>query len=73
MAYFFKQWGEWLPMSEYDPFTHGPCEKYKHGWAWLAGERNADELPMSVFALGKKRAGRMLDGREWNEFPEVQA
>lgn len=23
--------------------------------------------------VGKKRAGRMLDGREWNEFPAVTA
>jgi hypothetical protein len=22
---------------------------------------------------GKKRAGRLLDGREWNEYPEVHA
>jgi hypothetical protein len=22
--------------------------------------------------VGKKAAGRLLDGREWNEFPEVR-
>lgn len=27
---------------------------------------------MSMFRIGKKAAGRLLDGREWNEMPEVQ-
>lgn len=26
---------------------------------------------MSMFRIGKSRAGRLLDGREWNEFPGV--
>jgi protein gp37 len=25
-----------------------------------------------AFRVGKKAAGRMLDGREWMEFPEVK-
>lgn len=27
--------------------------------------------PDCVFRFGKKRAGRLLDGREWNEFPQT--
>lgn len=27
---------------------------------------------MMMFNVGKKKAGRLLDGREWNEFPEVK-
>lgn len=27
----------------------------------------------TVFSVGKKRAGRLLDGREWNEYPEVKS
>jgi len=27
--------------------------------------------PSSCFKVGKKKAGRLLDGREWNEFPAV--
>lgn len=26
---------------------------------------------VSVWRVGKKKAGRLLDGREWNEMPEV--
>ena len=26
-----------------------------------------------MYRVGKKKAGRLLDGREWNEFPEIKA
>lgn len=42
-AFFFKQWGEWLPPE--------------NGAFW------------PEHRIGKKAAGRILDGREWNEFP----
>lgn len=29
--------------------------------------------PMAIYRLGKKQAGRLLDGREWNEFPAAAA
>lgn len=33
--------------------------------------RNCNWLKRKGFPVGKKRAGRELDGREWNEFPQV--
>lgn len=35
------------------------------------GHRNPDDPNVAVWAerIGKKNAGRLLDGREWNEFP----
>lgn len=44
-AYFFKQWGEFAPTSE-----------YRDGQIFMS-------------RVGKKDAGRKLDGREWNESP----
>ena len=38
---------------------------------WGAFAPAADGL--EIVRLGKKKAGRLLDGREWNEFPEVRA
>ena len=29
--------------------------------------------PMTCFAVGKARAGRLLDGREWNDMPGALA
>ena len=51
---FFKQWGEYASVSE----VEGPGAHYK----FPDGR--------TVRRVGKKRAGRELDGREWNEFPK---
>jgi protein gp37 len=59
VPFFFKQWGEWVPRGQ-------------------AAERGLDssseiELhdPYKTFMsrVGKKNAGRLLKGQEWNEFP----
>lgn len=64
-AFHFKQWGEWLPNAqEYGADPGGIDYNRKH---ILVGD---DEIPMCK--VGKHNAGRLLDGREWNEFPEVQ-
>lgn len=41
---------------------------------WLNDE-NGKEIPGSMWMdrMGKKLAGRLLDGREWNEWPEVSS
>jgi protein gp37 len=61
VPYFFKQWGEWAPCpvpagDEPDMVTDSV---FKRG----AGHDGA------VWRVGKKAAGRTLDGREWNEVP----
>lgn len=58
IAFFFKQWGEWLPDDQLDPRNR------RDG---LIGETD-----MTWIKIGKKKAGRLLDGREWNEMPEVK-
>lgn len=56
VPFFFKQWGEW----------------------WPAGSRiiEGKEMVMmggeAFYRSGKRAAGRLLDGREYNEFPEVR-
>jgi len=54
VPFFFKQWGEWLPAMQ-----HGAREG-----AFI--EINASDAPVRV---GKKAAGRHLDGRTWDEVP----
>jgi hypothetical protein len=73
VPFFFKQWGEWLPLSDYDPFVHGmKADKYSHEFAWRAGTKNESELPLSCYRVGTKAAGCLLDGVEHHEFPEVR-
>jgi protein gp37 len=98
-AFFFKQWGEWQPYSEYDELS-GPALHNKpparhpdastrrrfdaicmdsDGTEYGLGEKGqfpqspigafAGPDPMSMHRIGKKAAGRTLDGREWNEVP----
>jgi protein gp37 len=57
VKYFFKQWGVWLP-----PGQDGAPGDGQHLNA-------SDEL----VRIGKKAAGRLLDGVEWNQYPEAQA
>ena len=73
VSFFFKQWGAWVP-SAAKPIrgnhTGGGIFLKRDGCygdqgAWWDG--NAEALDK----VGKKQAGRLLDGREWNEMPEV--
>ena len=59
VAFFFKQYGEWAP------FHNG---KPKDPLDFIMPDGLGSGV--RVFKIGKKRAGRLLDGREWNEFPE---
>lgn len=56
VAFHFKQWGEWAPSSITRDFTRD-FKIFDDG--------------SLMYRVGKKAAGRLLDGREHNEFPEV--
>lgn len=56
IAFFFKQWGEWLPESQIQGQMLG--KKY-HRFADGSG----------ALWVSKQRAGRLLDGRTWDEMP----
>jgi protein gp37 len=69
VAFFFKQWGEWAPL-EGSGAGHPTPIKY-----WDRDEeRWTDGLSThtaNVVRIGKKRAGRVLDGRTWSEYPQA--
>lgn len=56
-SFFFKQWGEF-----------GPDQAKPVAFTKVSLDIPMDE-PASMFKVGKKLAGRLLDGREWNEVP----
>jgi protein gp37 len=67
VAFYFKQWGEWVGGSgekqmyvSLENGQHRAGGVTTHDW----GQGYVSER------VGKKAAGRLLDGREWNEFPE---
>lgn len=61
VPFFFKQWGEWLPDIPSSDFRYGTGGDRENHW---------DDGEWTSFRVGKKRAGRELDGRTWDEMPE---
>lgn len=54
VPFLFKQWGEWTPVEiDMDP---GDADALRH-------------FEKQVLRVGKKAAGRLLDGRTWDEVP----
>ena len=83
VPFFFKQWGEWAPDHHYcDPNAEAPeepcdCRDGRECHITPAGRRHDDDLDgqppgrtWTMRRVGKKRAGRLLDGREHNAMPE---
>lgn len=65
VPFFFKQWGEWAPAPEGDD---------SYAAHRLRGARDLWIMKPDFVAMelvGKKRAGRLLDGREWDQMPEA--
>jgi protein gp37 len=58
VAFHFKQWGHWGPESASDRRAVSTVE--------LPG-RNGERI--RLFKLGKREAGRLLDGRTWDGLP----
>jgi protein gp37 len=72
--FFFKQWGEWKPFK----YVNLKGEAYVNLTPSGKNEilLNPDCQPglfpasINMERVGKKKAGRLLDGMEWNEMPE---
>ena len=72
VPFFFKQWGEWIAVNTDDNvYLQGDIELRADGYSWPItqphGAEDGTEIVMR--RLGKKKAGRELDGRTWDEMP----
>lgn len=59
VAYHFKQWGEYQPLTRIDGVQEMPFGNYDTASRF------------GFIRKGKKKAGRILDGRTWDEMPGV--
>lgn len=69
VPFFFKQHGEWLHRSQISRDLQGDLAMmnvFGHGFKYHTWSDGTDSV-----RLGKKQAGRTLDGRTWDQFPEV--
>lgn len=64
VPFLFKQWGEFAPLDR-AAFLAGNAGQI-HEMGKVVGE-------CPVMRVGKKKAGRILDGRTWDQFPEIHA
>lgn len=79
VPFLFKQWGEWRDGSGGSPTAHTVLLNGSHGCghpdSWATWDEKAlwqSLNPVMMTKVGKERAGRLLDGRTWDEYPEVR-
>ncbi len=84
VPFFFKQWGEWKAIAQMTPEEHDSvyyphetdCVHLKVRVPFVVNQLDGkprDEWgkgAMTTYRVGKKSAGRMLDGRTWDEVPK---
>jgi protein gp37 len=71
VPHLFKQWGEWSPVRALG-------QQGRARFIGPSGERFNERHPQdmdptwaTVYRVGKKLAGRELDGRSWDQYPQV--
>jgi protein gp37 len=76
VPFLFKQWGEWGPVTYYTPWRREHAERFPLKTVTF----EVVELDPGAFLpgpelgrIGKKSAGRLLDGTVWDQFPELKA
>ena len=82
IPFHFKQWGEWMPFDTFELAAehegwgerHDLCVLWPNGIGstalMCAGDEAWENGCRGFRNVGKKTAGRLLDGRVWHEFPD---
>lgn len=78
VPFMFKQWGAWAPCSQVvtDGPTHAMCDEHHH---FVEFTREAMEEACHCTRwegcrrVGKKAAGRELDGEVWDQYPDSRS
>jgi protein gp37 len=66
VKFFFKQWGEWSE-SEFVGYQGQVC--LDGSWSTTDNPRPVTSGNVYIRKVGKRKAGRTLDGRTWDEMP----
>lgn len=70
VPFFFKQWGEWSPDAPV--LSSDRTMKARPDGHVLSQSSMTIPGTISLGRIGKKAAGRLLDGRTWDEFPAAK-
>jgi protein gp37 len=77
IPFLFKQWGEFVSSHQHPDIQALYDRSTSGGWLGVDGQvslgRDSHPRPGDehIFKTGKKLAGRLLDGREWNDTPST--
>lgn len=74
IAFLFKQWGDWAPAiagMRFEPLPSGPQFKSRLGGATTIAFQG--DLYYGAVRIGKKTAGRILDGQIWDQYPKASS
>jgi len=71
VPFFFKQWGEWVPddFQTVLPSGNTPKQCSVHAYTGETFDHSYPYNAVDMMRIGRKAAGRLLDGQEWSEFP----
>lgn len=67
VPFFFKQWGEWAPFIYKSQTGESVLKLTVDSKKEIIMKH--DNTAVNMRKVGKKKAGRLLDGREWSEYP----
>ena len=84
VPFLFKQWGEWAP-HRLDGGTHTNAKITENKWQFQSRAFQPDGTPYeqakpelyhapgmaTMLRVGKRAAGRELDGQTWDQYPGV--
>jgi protein gp37 len=77
VPFFFKQWGEWITVEDW---WEKPLSGHSECWLTTKGKMTTDGITATdedflgcenMLRVGKKLAGNLLDGKVWEQMPEV--
>lgn len=74
VPFHFKQWGNWVTPDQFDCSGFDDVVANENGLTIFPDGRTSEFLSNDgerVWNVNKHTAGRMLDGRTWDEWPEV--
>jgi hypothetical protein len=62
VPFFFKQWGEWASYAQLPKDYPLSTKDFANSHTWSHGGHS--------YKIGRKKAGRLLNGKEFSEFPD---
>lgn len=67
--FFFKQWGAWVPCTHFEGIPANWQKKVCQVTMRVEDSGQDMIIGETMFRVGKKISGRLLDGREWSQYP----